>query len=190
MVELVVTSRVTDAGVIRRSWEDPEAFAELFDRHADDIHRYAAWRLGADAADDLLAETFAQAFQHRRRYDVARSDARPWLYGIATNLVARHRRSEARRLRALAREAPPAGAEPMADRVAARLSARAACGEVAEALAAMPAKQRDVVLLVAWAELEYEEVAHALGVPLGTVRSRLSRARKKLRRAVTEADHG
>jgi RNA polymerase sigma-70 factor, ECF subfamily len=109
-----------DALVVQRSWTDPEAFAELFDRHADEIHRYAAWRVGRDVADDLLAETFAIAFQHRRRYDVGREDA--WLYGIATNLVSRHRRSEARRLRAMSRELPPAGAGGISLSIARRTS--------------------------------------------------------------------
>jgi RNA polymerase sigma factor (sigma-70 family) len=172
-----------DAVIVRRSWTDPEAFAELFERHAREIHRYASWRLG-DGADDLLAETFALAFQHRRRYDVARADARPWLYGIATNLVARQRRSEARRLKALSSTLRPVDAEPMADTVLARLTARAECRDVAAALAGMPAKHRDVVLLYAWADLEYEEIAQALGVPVGTVRSRLSRARQTLRKVV------
>lgn len=179
-----VSVREADAAVIRRSWEEPEAFAELFDRHADEVHRYAAWRLGGNGAEDLLSETFAVAFQHRRRYDVARPDARPWLYGIATNLVSRDRRAEARRLRATARSAPPEQGEPMADRVAAQLTARAECRDVAEALAGMPARHRDVVLLYAWADLDYEEIAQALGVPVGTVRSRLNRARQKLQKAV------
>ena len=181
----LVTHRVADAAVIERSWAEPEAFAELFDRHADEIHRYTAWRLGGDGAEDVLAETFTVAFQHRRRYDLAREDARPWLYGIATNLVARQRRSEARRLRALSRTVPPVEAEPLADLVAARLTASAESREVAAVLARMPARQRDVVLLHAWAELDYEEIAQALGVPVGTVRSRLSRARTKLQKAVT-----
>jgi RNA polymerase sigma factor (sigma-70 family) len=183
-----MATRTADAAVIERSWSEPEAFAELFDRHADDIHRYAAWRLGRDGAEDLLAETFAVAFQHRRRYDLRRSDALPWLYGIATNLVARHRRTEARRLRAMSRETAPVEAEPMADRVAAQLTARAACRDVAAALARMPARHRDVVLLYAWAELDYEQIAVALDVPVGTVRSRLARARRRLQGAVEESD--
>jgi RNA polymerase sigma factor (sigma-70 family) len=181
-----MTDRSGDALVVQRSWTDPEAFAELFDRHADAIHRYTAWRVGRDVADDLLAETFTVAFQHRRRYDLRREDALPWLYGIATNLVSHHRRSEARRLRAMSRELPPAGAEPMADRVASQLTARAACREVAGALAAMPARHRDVVLLYAWAELDYEQIADALGVPVGTVRSRLARARRRLQSEVSD----
>jgi RNA polymerase sigma-70 factor (ECF subfamily) len=176
--------RAADAAVIERSWTEPEAFAELFERHADDIHRYAARRLGAAVADDLLAETFVIAFQHRGRYDVARPDARPWLYGIATNLVGAHRRAEARRLRAMSRALRSDDDEPMADRIDARVSAQSARGALAGALAGLPARHRDVVLLLAWAELDYQQIADALGVPLGTVRSRLHRARNELQAAI------
>nr|WP_187355979.1 RNA polymerase sigma factor [Streptomyces sp. QL37] len=184
----------SDASVVRRSLEDPDAFAALFDRYADDIHRYAARRLGTEAADDLMAETFVIAFQQRRRYDLSRPQARPWLYGIVTNLVGGHRRAEARRLRALSRAAstaPGAGSgdgEPLADRVAARVSAEGVRGELAGALAALPARYRDVLLVVAWGDLDYAEAAEALGIPVGTVRSRLHRARKKLREALGGSD--
>ncbi|MEU0730430.1 RNA polymerase sigma factor [Streptomyces sp. NPDC006140] len=184
----------SDASVIERSREDPDAFAVLFDRYADDIHRYIARRLGTEAADDLMAETFVTAFQQRRRYDLARSPARPWLYGIATNLVGRHRRAEARRLRALSRVAAEApgerggDAEPLADRVAARVSAEGSRAALAGALAALPARHRDVLLVIAWGDLDYAEAAQALGIPVGTVRSRLHRARKKLREALGGSD--
>src|SRR5206468_3869291 len=85
-----------DAAIIEQSWREPERFAEVFDRHAPYIHRYVARRLGHQVADDLVAETFLTAFGKRRRYDTARRDARPWLYGIATNLVGQHRRAELR----------------------------------------------------------------------------------------------
>lgn len=188
----------SDASVVQRSLEDPDAFAALFDRYAQDIHRYAARRLGTEAADDLMAETFVIAFQQRRRYDLSRPQARPWLYGIVTNLVGGHRRAEARRLRALSRAAstdPGDGSgdasgdgEPLADRVAARVSAEGVRGELAGALAALPARYRDVVLVIAWGDLDYAEAAEALGVPVGTVRSRLHRARKKLREALGGSD--
>ncbi|MGW8701773.1 RNA polymerase sigma factor [Streptomyces lavenduligriseus] len=182
----------SDASVIARSRDEPEAFAALFDRHADAVHRYAARRLGVEVADDLMAETFTTAFQQRHRYDPARgpgADARPWLFGIATNLVSRHRRAEARRFKAMARV--PALAdhdEPLAERAADRVVALAVRRELAAALAALPARHRDVLLLVAWGGLGYEEVAQALGIPVGTVRSRLHRARGKLREALGGSD--
>ncbi|MES9588419.1 MULTISPECIES: sigma-70 family RNA polymerase sigma factor [unclassified Streptomyces] len=182
----------SDASVIERSWEQPDAFAVLFDRYADDIHRYAARRLGADVADDLMAETFVIAFQRRRRYDLSRAQARPWLYGIVTNLVGEHRRSEARHLRALARVAvgvpDEGGGEPMAERVADRVTAESARGALAGCIAKLPPRYRDVLLVIAWGDLDYVEAAEALGVPVGTVRSRLHRARRRLRDALGGSD--
>ncbi|MGX1543690.1 RNA polymerase sigma factor [Streptomyces adustus] len=184
----------SDASVVEKSWETPDVFAVLFDRYADDIHRYVARRLGVDAADDLMAETFVIAFQRRRRYDLAQAHARPWLYGIATNLVGRHRRVEARRLRALSRAASLAADggnaedEPMEDRVAERDSAERAARVLAGALAGLPTRHRDVLLLVAWGGLDYAETARSLGIPVGTVRSRLHRARARLRRSIGTQD--
>ncbi|MDG9688563.1 RNA polymerase sigma factor [Streptomyces mutabilis] len=182
----------SDASVIARSRDEPEVFAALFDRHADAVHRYAARRLGGEVADDLVAETFTTAFQQRHRYDPARgagADARPWLFGIATNLVGRHRRAEARRFKAMARIPAPADHdEPMTDRAADRVVARAVRRELAAALAALPARHRDALLLVAWGDLSYGEAAQALGVPVGTVRSRLHRARSQLREALGGSD--
>src|SRR5215472_16874873 len=100
-----------DAAVIARSVHDPEQFAVVFRRHAPEIHRYVVRRLGPGAAEDVVAETFLTAFQLRSRYQRDRPDARPWLYGIATNLVGRHRRSEIRQYRALART----GLDPVAE---------------------------------------------------------------------------
>jgi DNA-directed RNA polymerase specialized sigma24 family protein len=88
-----------DATVIERSLTEPDRFALVFDRHAPHIHRYLARRVGQQAADDLVAETFLTAFRKRTRYDPSHPDARPWLYGIATNLVSQHRREEIRRYR-------------------------------------------------------------------------------------------
>ncbi|GAA3151147.1 RNA polymerase sigma factor [Planomonospora alba] len=171
-----------DAALIERSLADPDVFAGLFDRHADEIHRYAARRLDdASMADDVTAETFLVAFRKRARYDLSRPDARPWLYGIASNLVSGHRRAETRRLKALARQAPERAAgfeERSAERVTAGLLRPA----LAAALAELGSAERELLLLVAWAELTYEEAAEALGIPIGTVRSRLSRTRTKIRR--------
>ncbi|MER5514747.1 RNA polymerase sigma factor [Streptomyces sp. NPDC002763] len=179
----------SDARVIARSREEPEQFAVLFDRYADAVHRYAARRLGPEAAEDLMAETFITAFQRRHTYDLARADARPWLFGIATNLVGRHRRAEARRFRALSRlPEPVVHEEPVADRAVARAGATGVRRELAAALGGLSARHRDVVLLVAWADLDYEEAAEALGVPVGTIRSRLHRARGRLREALGGTD--
>lgn len=179
---------VDDAALIERSWHDSEAFAGLYDRHAAPLHRYVARRLGDEAADDIVAETFLAAFRRRRSYDLGRDDARPWLYGIAANLVGKHRRSEIRLLRALARTGVDPIGEGHAERAEARVSAFAVRRELAAALAGLSAGDRDVLLLIAWADLSYEETAAALGIPIGTVRSRLNRARRKVREALGGQD--
>jgi RNA polymerase sigma factor (sigma-70 family) len=174
----------TDSELIARSVDEPEAFASLFDRHATAVHRYLGRRVG-DLADDLLSETFLIAFRRRAAYRADHVEVRPWLIGIATNLVHGHVRTEQRRYRALARaagtqEAP--GADP-ADATD-RLAAEALRGPLAAALASLKTRDRDVLLLVAWAQLSYEEVAAVLDVPIGTVRSRLNRARRQTRAAL------
>ncbi|GAA1625925.1 RNA polymerase sigma factor [Nonomuraea maheshkhaliensis] len=171
-----------DASHVERSLREPEAFAALFRRHAPDITRYVTRRLGVDAADDVVAETFLTAFRERGRYDLSRPDARPWLYGIATNLIGRHRRTEVHQLRVLARTGVDPVTAPFTDRSDDRVSAEAARHRLAGALATLPQGHRDALLLVAWAGLTYPEVARALDVRLGTVRSRINRARGKLRR--------
>ena len=187
----------TDAVVIEQSWHEPETFAELYDRHAAPIHRYVSRRLGDPMADDIVADTFLTAFRIRRRYDLHRPDARPWLYGIAANMIGKHRRAEVRRLKALARTAEAMPADPAAgwaaapagaDEIVSRVDAAAARRELLRALAELSAGDRDVLLLIAWAGLTYEETAAALGIPLGTVRSRLNRARRKVREALGGQD--
>ncbi|MEV4257925.1 RNA polymerase sigma factor [Spirillospora sp. NPDC049652] len=173
-----------DAAVIERSLREPESFAGIFDRYFDAIHGYAARRLGAAAADDVAAETFLIAFDRRGSYDLARPDARPWLYGIASNLIARRHRAEARQYRGLARTGPDGPAEGPEERAADRLDASAARGPLAAALADLNDGDRDVLLLVAWADLTPQEAAEALGLPAGTARSRLHRARTRIRAAL------
>jgi RNA polymerase sigma factor (sigma-70 family) len=175
----------TDAAILVASVADPQAFTALFERHFTRIHRWLHRRVGAPLAEDLAAETFTRAFDRRDRFDAAYADARPWLFGIASNLVHDHQRAELRRLRALARVQrwEPGGDDLTAGAVA-RVDAAAAGPAVAAALAALRAEERDVLLLIAWADLEYEEVARATGVPIGTVRSRLHRARTHLRAAL------
>lgn len=172
----------TDAGLIVASLGDPRAFAAVFDRHFEAIHRYLARRAGRDVADDLTGDVFRIAFERRQRYDAARPDARPWLYGIATNVLRHHRRSGWRRWRAYARLGGRDGAElPDTDAVVRRLDAQALGPTLDRALATLAAGDRDVLLLFAWADLSYREIAEALDVPSGTVKSRLHRARRVLR---------
>ncbi|MER6943668.1 RNA polymerase sigma factor [Nonomuraea sp. NPDC000554] len=182
------TVEANDAELIRRSHDDPEEFAGVFDRYIEQIHQFIAKRLGTQAADDIAAETFLTAFRTRASYDLARQFAGPWLYGIATNLIAKHRRGEERFLRALSRTGLSPSPEPMADRVVGRVAAQEEDRRLAGALAGMSSGDRDVLLLVAWGDLAYEEVAAVLGVPIGTVRSRLHRARKKAKAAFGGTD--
>jgi len=158
----------------------------LFRRHAAGISRYVTRRLGPQLAEDIVADTFLTAFRARSRYDPGRADAAPWLYGIAANLIRRHRRDEIRWLRALARTGYDPIVQSAADLVDARLTADAAGLAVAAALAKLSAGQREVVLLVMWAELTYDQAAEALGVPTGTVRSRMNRARRQLRASLAD----
>ena len=149
-----------------------ETFEELFEREFDSVYGYLARRVGPELGRDLASETFTRAFAARKRYDPARGDARPWLYGIASNLLRRHYRDEERRLSALARlDIRREAAPPEESRLAA-------------ALATLPPEERDALLLFAWADLGYEEIATVLEVPVGTVRSRLHRARARVRAAL------
>ncbi|MER6578594.1 RNA polymerase sigma factor [Nonomuraea sp. NPDC001023] len=189
-----------DSAVLARSRQEPEVFAEIFRRHAPEIKRFVVRRLGPDVAEDVVAETFLAAFRQRGRYDLARHNALPWLYGIATNLVGRHKRTEARQLNLLARTGVDPVTEPFTSRSDERLSAQAVKQGLAAALAALPAGHRDVLLLVTWGGLSYPEAAEALGIRVGTVRSRVNRARAKIRAelggtdptalAVEEVHHG
>jgi len=174
---------VTDAELVTRFRQDPELFTAVYDRYIRDIYRYVAGRLDTQVADDIAAETFCVAFGQRDRFDPERG-LRPWLFGIATNLVARHRRKEARHYRALARTAPEPPADGHENRVVSAVTAQLLQPRLARALTTLSAGERDVITLVALSQLSHEEVAEALGIPYGTVCSRLSRARRKLQDAI------
>lgn len=187
----------TDSDIIRRSRDSPAVFGELYDRHASVIYRYAARRAGDFAADDVTSETFLVAWEHLESYDLHRHDARPWLFGIATNLLRRHHRAEAKMLKAAAKASSRESITDDSDRIAAQVDATVATGRIARTLKSMAAIDRETLLLYAWADLTYEGIASAMDVPVGTVRSRLNRARRALRTELnlglldeTENDHG
>lgn len=175
-----------DAAAIRASVTDPERFAILVRRHAPAIGRYVTRRIGREPAQDVVAETFLTAFRQRAGYRDQGRDCLPWLYGIATRLVHRHRRTEVNQLRLLARTGRDPVTEPFTDRVDAVVAAAATRTRLAAALAELPASQRDALLLLVWADLRYEQIAKATGVPLGTVQSRISRARRRLRQQLAD----
>jgi RNA polymerase sigma-70 factor (ECF subfamily) len=166
--------------VIGRSLGEPEAFGLIYDRHAPALLRFLGRRVGAEVAEGLVGELFRIAFERRKSFDATRASALPWLYGIGSNLLLKHRRGEARRLRANARMAAgQAAADGRA--ITAGLDARVLFPRVADAIDSLPEGEREALLLFAWEELSYQHVAEALELPIGTVRSRLSRARARLR---------
>ena len=185
-----MTSTQPDAELIARSRSDPAAFAGIFDRHHAELYRYLRRRVGAGLAADLAAETFVTAFARRGAYRAETRDARPWLYGIAHNLMRNHLRAERRQLAAYARH----GADPLADPDAPTAFATAdmradsaiVSRTLAQILATMPNRDREVMLLFAWADMSYAEIGQALNIPVGTVRSRLNRARHQLRELVND----
>jgi RNA polymerase sigma factor (sigma-70 family) len=174
---------ITDDVLIRESVREPDRFAPLFDRHAVAIHRYLARRIGAPA-DDLLAETFLIAFHRRAAYQPLGLEVRPWLFGIATNVLHRYVRQEERRYRALSRAAGEQLRPHADDSADDRVDAAALRADLAAALARLKPGDRDALLLLAYAQLSYAEIAVTLGIPVGTVRSRINRARKVTRAAL------
>ncbi|HEY6294918.1 MAG TPA: RNA polymerase sigma factor [Streptosporangiaceae bacterium] len=186
----------TDGVLIERSARGrPDAFVEVVRRHEVAVHAFLARRAGRQAADDLLGEVWVRAFGGRAGFDPAHSDARPWLYGIARNVLRAHWRA-VRPVAQLggAEATDPAGrAADLAtvgawavdpwDDVIDRLDSAAAARtrEMAGAVRALPPEEREVLLLVAWEQLTPTQAALILGIPPGTARSRLHRARAALR---------
>jgi RNA polymerase sigma factor (sigma-70 family) len=168
-----------DDALIARSLEQPERFSAIFDRHHPLVHNYLRRRVGGSLADDLAAEVFARAFRDRSRYRPGAADARPWLLGIANNLVAGQRRAEARALRAMQHHAAQTAAGAPAAIAGSELSGRLAAG-----LRRLSRADREALLLLAWGELSYAEIALALDIPIGTVRSRIHHARRQLARTL------
>jgi len=185
-----------DNEVIQRSLAEPAVFAQLFDRHAVSVFRYAAQRLGDHPAEDVMSETFLVAFERRSAYDQAVRDARPWLLGIATRLLRKHARVEAVAWRGMTADLAAQVAPDLIEQAGSRIDAERLSRRLGRALARLSAADRDTLLLYAWGELEYAAIATAMQVPVGTVRSRLNRARRILRRASgmdtmeQETDHG
>jgi RNA polymerase sigma factor (sigma-70 family) len=169
---------------------DADAFGLLFERHAKAIYNFCFRRTGSwDAAEDLLSIVFLEAWR-RRDQELPPGKVLPWLYGIATNVVRNRRRSDWRFRRALARvpaPRPELGFESDAD---GRLDDERRMSQALDLLAQLPRHEQEVFVLCAWSELSYEDAAIALELPVGTVRSRLSRARARLRELDPPTGHG
>jgi len=178
---VTIDTQASDADLIVASLAEPDLFTAVFDRHSAEILRYVYARLGPDLAEDVTAETFLAAFGCRDRYDGACSDARPWLYGIAVRQISRHRRVEARRLRLLRSALADGPAPDHGDRVAERVTAARLGPRLAAVVAALPRQDRELLLLIAWAELSYAEAAAALGTTSSAVKARLHRIRVRMR---------
>lgn len=186
---MVALTALSDADLIARSWGDADAFAELFTRHFRAVFVFAARRVHRDDAEEVAGEVLRRAFERRRHYDVSKRDARPWLYGIALNVIRHHQRSFVRGSAAVARLDDGHGLVP--DHMTAvvdQLDAERELPIVARAIRRLPADEMDPLLLRAWEGLSYADIAIALNIPIGTVRSRINRARSRLRRALEPSD--
>jgi RNA polymerase sigma factor (sigma-70 family) len=181
----VMEGQPDDGAVFARSVDEPELFTIIFDRHYGSVYGYLSRRVGRVIADDLAAETFIRAFERRSSYDRTAQRAFPWLLGIAVNLLAHHRRSEARQLRALAAAGNLEAARSLG---ATGTTDAATSAQLVAGLEQLDDYDREALLLYAWGELKYAEIADVLGIPVGTVRSRLNRARRKLRQALDQED--
>lgn len=180
---------------LRASAGDSEAFAGVFDRHREQVRAYCARRSGSlDAADDLVSIVFLEAWRRRTDVELVHDSVLPWLYGVASRTVQRRTRTTLRHRRLLDRlsshasgsSADPAG-DPVladhADEVAARVDDERHLRQVTTALSRLGRLDQEVLLLCLWQELDHASAAIALQVPVGTVKSRLSRARSRLQQS-------
>lgn len=182
VLDPAIPSVSTDSEILSRSRESPRAFADLFERHSESVAAFIRRRVGSDAVEDVLSETFLVAFRRRADFDAAWESARPWLLGIASRIMKKHRADEARQWRAVAASVrrDEFSHEGGINAAATKIDAASAVRELAPKIAALSARDRETLLLYAWGNLTQDEVAVALGVPVGTVASRLNRVRRKL----------
>lgn len=174
-------SEVSDAGLVSIAAKDPEAFGELFRRHSRAVYAYCARRTGnLHLAEDLTSVTFLEAFRRRRSVQLVNTSALPWLLGVANNVTRNAERSLRRYRSALGRVPPPPDLASAEDDAIERIAAEEALARAIEALRQLSPAERDIVLLVLWSDLSYADAASSLGIPIGTVRSRLASARHKL----------
>jgi RNA polymerase sigma factor (sigma-70 family) len=166
----------------------PEEFEAAVREHFPPVYRFIAGRVGAAAAEDLAAETFATAYRRRASFEPGRGSLRSWLYGIAVNLVRSHWRAEQHALHLDARLEPEIDLSDDSEAADQRVIAALLAPRLAAALKQLSRDQREALLLHAWAGLSHEEIAAALEIAPGTVGSRLSRARAALREQFGDFD--
>ncbi|NEW72926.1 RNA polymerase sigma factor [Streptomyces rhizosphaericus] len=168
---------------------DHDAFGELFDAYARSVYNHAFRLTGEWAtAEDVVSLTYLDAWRLRGKVDEEGGSLRPWLLGIATNVTRNIRRAARRHAAAVARLPPNEVVDDFADELTGRLDDSAQLARVHTALAKLRRAEREVLALCVWSGLEYAAAAEALGIPVGTVRSRLSRARTKLAKCVEDAE--
>ncbi len=174
-----------DADIISESLQNPACFTGIFDRYVSDISRFLLRRAGQNAAEDLVAETFIIAFRVRENFDLTVRSARPWLYGIATNVLRHHFRAEGRARNTQERLQTRTAVDHDGDEWTSEADDRTELVRLQPLLEAaldeLDPDWRDALLLFAYADMTYEEISQALAIPIGTVRSRISRSRAKLR---------
>lgn len=177
---------LTDAQVIERSLTDPRAFEWIFDRHFAAVHRFAVGRVGLQEAADVVAETFARAFDRRHRFRTDKPSALPWLFGIAVNICRERLRRADRGNRATTRIATriEMTTESFESALAERIDAQRLRPGLVAALQTLSDDEYALLMLSTESDLTYHEMAATLGIPIGTVRSRLARARKRVRTAL------
>ncbi len=179
-------SDADDSELLERAGSEPEAFGELFRRHSRSVYAYCARRTGnLDLAEDLTSIVFMEAFRRRRKLQLSNASALPWLLGVANNVARNADRSVRRYRSALDRLPPLANSTSSEDNAIERLGAQEAIARALEAISALTRAEQDVVFLVLWSELSYADAATALGIPVGTVRSRLASARAKFNGSAT-----
>lgn len=186
-----VRSYDDDDGRLRGRVRDGEreAFAELYELYATAVHHHAL-RLTGDwsAAEEVMSETFLAAWRGREDVEAEGGSLRPWLFGIATHKARNAHRSLRRRLAFLARRPAEEAVDDFAEDVAGRVDDTRRLAEVRRVLGRLRRHEREVIALCVWGGLDYAQAAEALGVPVGTVRSRLSRARARLRTFVEQEE--
>jgi RNA polymerase sigma factor (sigma-70 family) len=175
-------SETADSELLAMAGSNPEAFGELFKRYSRSVYAYCARRTGnLDLAEDLTSVAFMEAFRLRRKLQLSNASALPWLIGVANNVVRNADRALRRYRSALDRLPVPADSASSEENTMERFRAQEALARALEAMSVLTRREQDVVLLVLWSEFTYADAATALGIPVGTVRSRLASARVKFK---------